>query len=1024
MSASVRPLRDRDIPIGGYLLAIGGPALVTLLIPRDGETLLVPALCYLLTVVAAAAIGRIGPGLLAAGLSTAGLLIAFVPQFNDKHPDTPGELFAVGVFAVTALVVSGVLDRLEAARETAERSAERLTRLQAITAALSQAVDVEHVTTVVVEQACRELGGQRGTLSMVDDAGTMLDLVGAFGLEPDVVSKWKSYPIDGNLPASDAVRTGELVLIPSLDERDRRYPAIAGTPPHHNHALACVPLIFEGRPFGVISLSFPNPRTFPEEDCQFLRALAAQCAQALERARLYEGERARAAHQAFLSEASRLLAGTLDYEETLTRVTRLAVPALADTASVHLWVGDELRLVALAHADPRGEAVMRALSSREEDIAHDPTMVGVANADESLVSPEIPQDIWAEIAEDDEHRQWLEQLGTRSAMLVPLRARNRPLGLLSLGMADSGRRFDHDDLPLVEDLAGRAAMAIEHAVAHRARVEQARVLQQSLLPPGVPVIPGLDVAVHYRAAGDGSIVGGDFFDLFRMGSRWGVVLGDVSGKGVEAASLTALARYTVRAVAMNEDRPAEVLRLCNRAILEADTGESFCTMVFAVLEPTDDGAVVRVAAGGHPLPLLRTEGGTVEAVGTPGTVIGLFPDPELVDVELRLGPGDSLVLFTDGLIEARTPAGDFAPQLLEQTMRAASGTTARDTVSAITAAVGALEEGRARDDMAIVVVGVPSGTPAPRRIRIPGVPALLAVRGDDYVEELVRELELVRLGGRQGALRSDYPQRLLAIIEDIVTRFAGAVDTIRDQGEAALAAGAPSFDVELDLPAAAAVAMREFARLLDEVEEFSRQGVLLTMPRSDEVRHYHRWLVDELERQLRGEPAAARSAAAALAVPAGPTSEERTDAGELPVAPAPSGNGGRVAACVLQPELAAAGEARRFVDRTLEAWAVDPAVAEVIQLPLSELVTNAVIHARAEMSVVVRLEGGAVRVEVHDQSSQLPNRRSHDVDAGTGRGLALVDAVCERWGVEPAKTGGGKAVWFEVSAVPVSSSDH
>ncbi|MDQ1437904.1 MAG: hypothetical protein QOK43_1533 [Acidimicrobiaceae bacterium] len=1024
--------QPRDIPVAGYTLAVVGPALVSVLLPHDTSTLLVPALCYLLTVVGAAAVGRIGPGLLAAGLSTAGLLYLYVPPRSSLSSDTPGEAFAVGVFAVTALVVSGVLDRLEAARATSERTAERLARLQAVTASLSKAVDVPHVTKVVVEQACRELGGERGTLSLLDRTGTQLELVGMYGLEPDVFSKWRSYPVDANLPASDAVRSGELVLLENMAARNSQYPAIASTPPFQDHSLACVPLIFEGKPRGVISLSFGSPRRFPPEDRSFLEALGAQCTQALERARLYDAERDTARRQAFLADASKLLATSLDYEDTLARIVRLSVPALADTAAVHLWDAGDLRLVALAHEDPDGERIMRALSARDGDRATDPTMLEVADKGESVLSPEIPQDIWPDLAEDDEHQRLLEQLGTTSAMLVALSARGRPLGLLSLGMAQSGRHFDEDDLHLVEDLAGRAAVAIENAVSHRARAEQARVLQQSLLPPGVPVIPGLDVAVHYRAAGDGSIVGGDFFDLFPMsvgehGARWGVVLGDVSGKGVKAASLTALARYTVRAVAMNEDRPAEVLRQCNRAVFEADTDEAFCTIVFAVVEPagggTGDGGVgairVRLASGGHPLPLLRGTDGGIEQVGVPGTAVGLFADPDLTDAETVLAPGCTLVLFTDGLIEARTPAGDFAPQLLEQTMRTSSGTSAAETVAAITAAVGALEEGRARDDMAIVVLAVPTESADVHHVRIEGLPALAVVQGDEYVDELVRELELVRLGGRQGVLRSDYPHRLLAIIEDVVTRYAAARGAMRDQAESALATGRDTFTLEVDLPVVAAAAMAEFAALLDEVEGFGRTGLLLTVPPPEDVRTLQRWVMAEYVRQLRGlsEPGApgpTLSPDVAARAGDGSGASLRMEASTLPVSTVPvdSPDGGRRASLTLAADLSAARHARQFLRATLISWGVPHGVGDAAELPLSELVTNAVMHTHSDVLLELRLDGDALRVEVHDASEVLPNRRSHDVESGTGRGLELVEALSDQWGVHPTEQ--GKAVWFEL----------
>ncbi|HZQ29212.1 MAG TPA: SpoIIE family protein phosphatase [Acidimicrobiales bacterium] len=1023
--------RWRDISVAGYLLAVGGPAMVTAVVPHgERGTALVPALCYLLTVVAAVAVGRIGPGLLAAGLSTVGLLTFYMRPVGVVSADTPGEVFAVGVFALTALVASGVLDRLEAARDAAERAAERLTRLQAVTSALSQAVDIDHVTRVVVDQACKELGSERGSLSLVTEAGSEMRMVGAYNIDPDIAGKWSTYPVAGEHPAGDAVRNGRIVLITSLEERNQRYPAIADSPPLYDHALAVVPLLFEGRAMGAISLSFETPRAFPPEDVQFLEAMGAQCAQALERARLYEQERDSGRRQAFLADASRLLASSLEYEDTLARITRLSVPALADGAAVHLWDGDDLRLVALAHRDPEGEAVMRQLSARDGDVATDPTLRRVAITAEPVMSVEVPQELWADLAEDEEHRRLLEALGTRSALIVPLRARARPLGTLMLAMTTPGRQFGTADLVQVEDLAGRAAVAIENSLAHRARLEQARVLQQSLLPPRTPTVPGLDLATHYRAAGDGTIVGGDFFDVFPVAPsvlgapRWGVVLGDVSGKGVEAASLTALTRYTVRAACMMDPDPCAVLRMCNQAVADAEEGEAFCTMVFAVIEPPVDmgvdgahgahggGTAVRVASGGHPLPVLRTAAGEIRPVGQPGTAIGLFPTIEVHDTEITLYPGDTMVLFTDGLIEARTPAGDFAPHLLHRTMRASSGTSAQATLSAVTAAVGALEEGRARDDMAIVVLGVPHTAPDLRSVVLAGAPAILTLRSEEYIDELLREFELVRLGGRQGVLRSDYPQRLLAIMDEILARFASVRLSLRDQAEAALTRGHATFTLTVDLPVLAVPAMRQFLTLIDEVEAFAEAGHMLTLPPAEEVRQYQRWLVGTIATKLElGD-----DAEVAPFDPSVPTAsdEGRTGAGAVPEERPRALVGPRVARTTLAADLAAASHARRFAHRTLEEWSCAEEVAERTELPLSELVTNAVMHTRSEVDVVLRLGAGALRVEVHDRSTVLPTRRSHDMDASTGRGLELVEALSDRWGVETH--GSGKAVWFEVTA--------
>jgi anti-sigma regulatory factor (Ser/Thr protein kinase) len=297
-------------------------------------------------------------------------------------------------------------------------------------------------------------------------------------------------------------------------------------------------------------------------------------------------------------------------------------------------------------------------------------------------------------------------------------------------------------------------------------------------------------------------------------------------------------------------------------------------------------------------------------------------------------------------------------------------------------------------------------------VHLPGAPAILTVRSDEYLDELLREFELVRLGGRQGVLRSDYPQRLLAIIDEIVTRFSGARFAARDQAEAAMNRGEPTYTMELELPVVGAPALRQFLALMDEVEGFAEAGHLLTVPPADEVRRFQRWMVSSVVQALESG-----SDTDVKPFELGGSAEEeveRTESASLPD-DAPSQLGGsRVARTTLPADLAAAGQARRFAHETLRAWSCLDSVLASVELPLSELVTNAVMHTRTDVEVVLRLGEGALRVEVYDGSPVLPSRRSHDMDAGTGRGLELVEALCERWGVEPGD--GGKVVWFEVSA--------
>jgi GAF domain-containing protein len=605
-----------------------------------------------------------------------------------------------------------LLQREREARRAAEQSAERLARLQVVTGRLAEATGAADVADVAVRHGSAGVGAVGAAMCLVEDGE--LRVVRAVGMDEAAVTRFGRIPVDADMPAADAFRRGAMVLLGSIAERDERYPSMAGVAAS-NRSFAAVPMLVDGDAIGVILLGWPEERTFDDGESHFLLALGRQAAQALERARLYDAERrARAAAEEagermrFLAEASRVLSSSLDYEVTLAEMARLAVPEVGDVCLVHLIEGDELRLVVAAHHDPDLTSVLAGVVSGPTRHRQPQLLGRAAIMGESIVLDEVPDELLQRVAEDEAQLAALRSLDLRSGVVVPLRVQDRILGVLTIG-ADgwSGRRFDRDDLPFVEDLAGRAAVAVENSRSHQARTEVAQTLQRSLLPPHLPVIPGLDLAQRYHSVGDVE-VGGDFFDVFPAGDgRWGVVMGDVCCKGVAAASLTALARYTVRAGAI-EGEPAAVLRLLNRAIIDADVGERFCTIAHAMIEPRDGSMRVVLACGGHPLPLLLTAAGEVRSVGAPGTAIGLFDEIEVTEVELELGPGDGLVLFTDGFVEARSPDGRFDPGLVARALASAAGRTAEGIADAVDAAVQEFQEGRNRDDMALLVLRVRS----------------------------------------------------------------------------------------------------------------------------------------------------------------------------------------------------------------------------------------------------------------------------------------------------------------------------
>jgi sigma-B regulation protein RsbU (phosphoserine phosphatase) len=241
----------------------------------------------------------------------------------------------------------------------------------------------------------------------------------------------------------------------------------------------------------------------------------------------------------------------------------------------------------------------------------------------------------------------------------------------------------------------------------RARV-LAQTLQQSLLPPAPPQIPGLDVAAAYRPAGAGDEVGGDFYDVFetREGD-WAIVIGDVQGKGAEAAVVTALVRYALRAAAIRVSHPAPVLETLNDVLLR-HPGDSYCTLVYARASCQPGGACrFTMASGGHPLPLRVGRSERPDPIGAPGTLLGLLDTVEVCEVDVSLVPGEAIVFFTDGVTEGRGPQGFFGDDRLAAVLEGMRDMDASAMAQGLVDVVVDFQNGDPRDDIAVLVVKVP-----------------------------------------------------------------------------------------------------------------------------------------------------------------------------------------------------------------------------------------------------------------------------------------------------------------------------
>jgi len=309
--------------------------------------------------------------------------------------------------------------------------------------------------------------------------------------------------------------------------------------------------------------------------------------------------------------------------------------------------------------------------------------------------------------DDDDRRRALEELGLRSAMVVPLQSRGRTHGVITLATSVSDRRYDESDLGFAGELARRAATAVDTARLYHDRDQVARTLQRTLLPPTLPDIPFAEIAAIYHPAGAGSEIGGDFYDAFETGDgAWAVAIGDVCGKGPAAAAITGLARHTLRAAAFREASPRATLERLNRALLREVREESFCTVATGRLAAHPEGALLTACAGGHPAPLVLGADGSLEEATWPGTLLGIYPDIDVSDRETVLTPGDAVVFYTDGVVEERRSGEQFGEVRLRELLAACAGLSATGIAERVERAVLEFQPVAPADDIAVVVIRI------------------------------------------------------------------------------------------------------------------------------------------------------------------------------------------------------------------------------------------------------------------------------------------------------------------------------
>jgi GAF domain-containing protein len=409
--------------------------------------------------------------------------------------------------------------------------------------------------------------------------------------------------------------------------------------------------------------------------------------------------------QRFLASASKLLGSSLDVETTLGRAAATAVPELADWCRVDV-IDARGRLVpaALAHPeDAPAEHVELVRSMPRMDPSDARSTWRVVRSGRPVLVPDVVHADGGLPIGDERHAAVAAHLAVRSVAVVPLTAGDRTVGLLTLATTAGGRTLGEHELNLALELGRRAGIAVDHARVHATSRHIAETLQQSFLPRRLPDVPGATLAGRFRAAGPGGEVGGDFYDAFPARGGWMVVMGDVAGKGPEAATVTAKARDTMRTAAAYEEGPAAVLARLN-ATLGEDDPPPLCTAVAVLLAPGDDDRLrATISCAGNPRPHL-VSGGHSELVGEYGTLLGAFDDGSWPEVTLELRDGESLVLYTDGVTDARGADDRFGQGRLGALLAASRERSADALAGALDDAVAAFEDGPQLDDLAVVVI--------------------------------------------------------------------------------------------------------------------------------------------------------------------------------------------------------------------------------------------------------------------------------------------------------------------------------
>jgi serine phosphatase RsbU (regulator of sigma subunit)/anti-sigma regulatory factor (Ser/Thr protein kinase) len=645
--------------------------------------------------------------------------LVLIVSWNRILPEPDPAMYALARrFADQAGLALEQVERRRAEEEAAVR-ADETRRLQEITAALSVAATATDVSNTCLKHALEAVGAEAGFIVLQRAEGVTVDVVTSTGYADEEIARWGAHALDAAVPFARAIASGEAIWALDPEEMAPFTDAASSA----DLGWAALPLRTPAGIRGALHLSFRTPRTLSMDERRWLQTVVSQCAQALERSRLFDAEQVLRLRSERLQSMTAALSNALTRADVADVIVNEIGGAMGADATALAVVSDErqiLRTLAWRGFDAN------ALDERFFESSLDNQTPGTralrrrvsafyATYEELIEDfPDLPEDYMIS--------------GHTSYLFVPLVAGRRANALVVLSWAHQ-YEFSIEDRRFVETLAGQAAQAIDRASSFETEQTIAETLQRSVLPVSLPRVEGIQLAARYLPGTAELDVGGDWFDALSLpDGRLGLVVGDVVGKGVAAAATMAQLRNAMRAFSLDRMKPSSTIARLNR-LAEAVVETAFATIVYVVVDP--EARVARVTAAGHPPPLVLRPDGTATLVeGGRGLPLGAGPDTTYNHAVVDLPVGTVLLLYTDGLIERR---GRPIDEGLEELRRAAADgpSEPEELVEHILERlVGEAERG---DDIALLAVRLLAVAPSPLRLRVPSTTGSL-----DLVRDAVR----------------------------------------------------------------------------------------------------------------------------------------------------------------------------------------------------------------------------------------------------------------------------------------------